>query len=91
VRICLTTFFAVWRRDKINYKGLPLQEILQAWSMNMASRLVGAVVKFFTILTYLIVTLLFLILVIIFLIAWLAFPLLIIGLIYIGVKNIFGL
>ena len=91
VRICFSTLFAVWRRDKINYKGLTLQEIFQAWTMNMASRLVGATVKLFTVLTYLVVSLVCMIFIAVFLIAWLAFPLLIVGLVYFGIKNILGL
>lgn len=91
VRICLSTLFAVWRRDQINYKGLPLKEIFQAWSLNLASRIVGFFVKISTITVYLIITLLFLILAGVFLVLWLCFPLLIAGLIYFGLKTIMGL
>ena len=91
VRICFSTLFAVWRRDKVNYKGLPIKDIFQAWTMNMASRLVGAVVKIFTIFAYLLVAISCLVFVIVFLLAWLMFPIVILALIYLGIKNILGL
>ncbi len=90
VRVCLTTLFDVWRRDKTSYQGLSLPEILQAWSLNIVSRLIGAVVKTFTILAYLVVALFFLSLTLVFLLFWLLFPLIIIGLIYFGLINILG-
>jgi len=91
VRICLTTLFSVWRRDRVNYKGLALTEIFQAWSLNIASRIVGFFVKIATILVYILVSIALIVLAIVFLGLWLLFPLVIIGLIYLGFKIMAGL
>ncbi len=91
VRICLSTLFAVWRRDKISYKGLPLKDIFQAWGLNIASRIVGFFVKAATLLVYLIISILAIVFAVIFLLAWLLFPLIILLLIYLGFKYLLGL
>lgn len=91
VRICLATLFAVWRRDRINYKGLALKEIFQAWTLNLASRIVGFFVKISTILVYLITSILFSVFAAIFLLTWLLFPLIIISLIYFSLKLTLGI
>ncbi len=53
VRLCFRTFFAPWKRDVISTRGLPLKVRFQVWGMNLISRLVGAFIKLFTILTFL--------------------------------------
>ncbi|MDO8444449.1 MAG: hypothetical protein Q7S80_03015 [bacterium] len=90
VRICLSTLFAVWRRDRINYKGLALPDIFQAWTLNLASRIVGFFVKISTMLIYLIVSLLVIIFAAAFIISWLLLPLIVVALIYFGIKIILG-
>ena len=90
VRICLSTLFAVWRRDRINYKGLALPDIFQAWTLNLASRIVGFFVKISTILIYLAVSLLAIIFAAAFVISWLLLPLIVVVLIYFGLKIMLG-
>lgn len=90
VEICLKTLFSVWRRDIIDYRNLGIREIFQAWTLNTASRLVGFVVKAFTILGYLIVTTVFIAAALFSTVFWLAFPAVIVGLIFYGIKTSSG-
>lgn len=86
VEVCLKTLFAVWRRDQIETRGLPLSEILEAWGLNFASRIVGFCVKLFTMIAYLIATLAFIGLGFCFFSIWLLFPVVVIGIIFLGIK-----
>lgn len=86
VRICLTTLFDVWRRDRISYKNLPLSQVLQAWSLNMASRFIGAVVKSITIFSFLITAIIFIVIYLAFVLCWLFFPIVIFALLYLSLK-----
>ncbi len=54
VLICFRTLFAPWKRDMISYEGLSLQQKFQVWTLNLASRFVGFLVKSFTLGAYLI-------------------------------------
>jgi hypothetical protein len=48
------TLFSPWKRDIINTRGMPLQERLQVWIMNLISRLIGFIIRLVTILVGLI-------------------------------------
>jgi len=49
----LKTFFSPWKNQSYTYpkKGFDINRILEIWTSNMVSRVVGALVRFFTILT----------------------------------------
>lgn len=49
VPILLRTLFAPWKRDIISTENLSLNERFQVWGANLVSRLVGAVIRSFTI------------------------------------------
>ena len=88
VQICLKTLFSVWRRDKIYYDGLSLTQRLEAATLNFASRLVGFIVKTITLISYAIIILASIIFFVVFIIFWLAFPMIIVAIIYYGILNI---
>ena len=89
VKACFKTFLSPWKRDALSYEGLTIQERFQVLILNITSRLVGAVIKLFTLATYLIVfvccTLFFLCVFAV----YIFFPLFLIGLAVWGIKTIF--
>lgn len=87
VEVCLKTLFSVWRRDEIDYHDLSLKEILEAWTLNLASRFIGFVVKSSTLAAYLVATVLFLALALTAILIWLLYPLIIIALIIYGISR----
>jgi hypothetical protein len=87
VRICFNTIFDPWKRDKISYEGLALKEKFEAIGMNLASRLVGAIVKIVTISSYLFVTIIYALLAFSFIVIWLLFPLIFLFLIVLAAAN----
>lgn len=88
VDVCLRTLFSVWRRDFVYYDGLTLQEKIQAWSLNSASRLVGFIVKVFTLGAYILATTGFALLALLLILAWLGLPIILLVLIYFGIRYI---
>jgi hypothetical protein len=48
VKACLSTLFAPWKRDVLSMDRLSLQERFQIIVLNMASRIIGAMVKLIT-------------------------------------------
>lgn len=90
VKISLQTLFAPWKRDEIGYENLSLQQQLQVWLLNLSSRFVGFWVKFFTILTCLILAGCFTVIAGLSTIFWLLCPLLIILFIVKGLSLIYG-
>jgi hypothetical protein len=89
-KACLVTFFAPWKRDKISSEGLSLQERFQVLVLNLTSRMVGAIIKFFTLITYLVALAISTIVGGAIAIIWLVYPLAIMFLIYFGIKLIFS-
>ena len=53
VSISIRTLFAPWKRDKISYEGLTLQQKFQVWTLNMSSRFIGFMIKVVTLAIYL--------------------------------------
>gem|GEM_PF-718786 len=90
IRICFSTLFAVWKRDRISYKNLGIKEMFEAMTLNIASRFVGFFVKIFTIIAYLAVTLIFIALFAIFDLIWLFLPLIILLMLFVGFNLLFG-
>lgn len=87
VEICLKTLFSVWRRDQIDYHNLSLQQMFEAWTLNLASRLVGFIVKSFTLAAYLVAAVIFLALALGAILIWLLYPLIIIVFIIYGISK----
>jgi len=85
--ICAKTLFSVWRRDKIDYHNLSFKEAFEAWTLNLASRFIGFIVKSATLIAYLVSTLIFLILALAAVLIWLFYPLIVIALIFYGISK----
>lgn len=90
VKICFFTLFAPWKRDQISYEGLSLKQMFEVLTLNLSSRIIGAIIKLLTILTYLITTLLFIPVSFALVICWMLYPLIIIGLLVLGFRYTFG-
>lgn len=86
VKICIFTLFAPWKRDKVSYSGLTFQAKFQVWIWNLVSRFVGATVKLFTLISYLVSVFFYFVFGIIVFCLWLFFPFLIILLIIYGFR-----
>lgn len=82
VRICLRTLFDPWKRDALSYEGLNIQQKFNTWTLNLASRLVGLMIKLLTLLGYLLFTVLLTIISVAILLIWIFYPLIIFYLIY---------
>lgn len=90
VKILFMTLFSPWKRDQISTEGLSLQQKFQVWTMNVASRLIGFLVKTFVLATFILIFSAAIIIFAALFCLWLAFPLLIIGLIILGFANMSG-
>lgn len=90
VEICLKTLFAVWRRDEISYDALSIHERFEAWSLNLVSRFIGFLVKIFTLITYIVVSVIFLIIALVIILVWFLYPVIALSLIIYGLKIAIG-
>ena len=90
VKVLFKTLFSPWKRDSISTDGLSLQEKFQVWTLNLASRIIGFLVKTFVLATFIIVFAAAIIIFIGLFCLWIAFPLVIIGLIILGITNLLG-
>lgn len=86
VKVCITTLFSPWKRDLINYEGLTLQEKFKAWTLNLASRFTGFIIKLMTLFSYLVSSIFTLAGSIIMVIAWPLVPVLAVYLIIRGIR-----
>ena len=86
VKIIFLTLFAPWKRDVISYEGLSLQQKFEVWSLNMASRFVGFIIKIIALAIYLIFTILETAVSVVVIIIWPFYPLVCIGVIYFGLR-----
>ncbi|MCX6808854.1 MAG: hypothetical protein NTW50_04280 [Candidatus Berkelbacteria bacterium] len=91
VSICLRTLFSVWKRDRISYDGLSLQEMMSAWVLNLVSRFIGFVIKTTVLIIFLIALIIYLVVAVLLIICWFTFPLLIIASLVYGLKLILHL
>lgn len=82
VKICIKTLFAPWKRDAISYEGLSLQQKFQVWSLNLASRFIGLIIKSMTVFCYVIFSLLLSVFALLAVLVWLLYPAIIIFFIY---------
>jgi hypothetical protein len=88
VVLLLKTLFDPWKRDVLAVENASLDVRFNLWLQNLVSRLVGFVVRFFTIIAGLISTaVVFIFLLAIFLV-WLLMPIIIIFLIVNGIRMI---
>ena len=90
VKMILPTLFAPWKRDILSYEGLTLQQKFQVMMLNLASRIIGFLVKVSVFCGYLLMISISLAVILITFALWLAFPLAIIGLIIFGLINVFS-
>jgi len=74
----LKTFFSPWKNQSYAYpnKGFDINKIIEIWISNMVARVVGAFVRFFTILTGIVVLLIVIALGLLILFLWLVYPIL---------------
>lgn len=86
VKISLKTLFAPWKRDVISYEGLTLQQRFSVWTLNLASRFIGFLVKIFTLLTYIISIAVLSTASLTLIVTWLFIPILSVYSIYFGIK-----
>lgn len=89
VKICLNTLFDPWKRDQYSLENLSLKEKINIISMNAVSRLIGAIVKLTTVVTYLTATVGFAIISLFVILFWLLYPAVIIFLIFISLIRLF--
>jgi len=82
VSICIKTLFAPWKRDEISYEGLSLQQKFQVWTLNLASRFIGFMIKSTAIVSYLVFALVLSVFEFVVVVVWLAYPIIIIFLLY---------
>lgn len=90
VKQIFPTLFAPWKRDIISYEGLSFQEKFNVFMLNMASRLIGCLIKSFVLITFILVLILSLVISFFVFVVWLAFPIVVIFLIVLGLFNIFS-
>ena len=88
VKVCFLTLFAPWKRDSISTEGLGIQDRFQVMMLNLASRLIGAVIKLGTIVTFAIFSILFTIIFLFSILIWLFYPVLIVLFVVYGIKII---
>jgi len=88
VKICLTTLFSVWKRDKIGYEGLSIQQRFEVLTLNLSSRIIGALIKIFTIATFIVAFFCSLIIIMAVFIIWFLYPIVLIGIAVWGIKII---
>lgn len=88
VKICLTTLFAPWKRDRVSYEGLSLKEKFEVWTLNLSSRIIGALIKIFTIATFVVAFISALLIILLAFIVWFLYPLVLIGIAVWGIKII---
>ena len=90
ISICFKTLFSVWKRDMIDYQGLSITQIFEAWTLNFASRFIGFLVKTINISVYLIVACLFVIFSVIFIVFWFSYFLVIVYLVIMAFRILLG-
>lgn len=77
IPLLLKTFFQPWKRDILSTQGLSLNQKFQIWTFNLMSRIIGAIIRFFTIIIGLILTLVLMIFGLLAVIAWILMPIII--------------
>lgn len=84
VRTCLATLISPWKRDFISYEGLTLQQKFQVWTLNIASRFTGFIIKTFTLIAYSVSVVIFALIALISVVLWPFIPLIAILIIIVG-------
>lgn len=74
----LKTFFSPWKNQSYAYpdKGFDINRILEIWTSNMIARLVGAFVRFFTIIIGILLLIIINIIGLVVLFIWVTYPVL---------------
>ncbi|MDD5606419.1 MAG: hypothetical protein PHN37_00960 [Candidatus Pacebacteria bacterium] len=83
------TFFSYWKRFYFSYgKRFDLKKYSEAFSLNLMSRIIGAIIRFFVIIFGLIFSLVVFLICLIFLLIWILMPIWLIYLFLYGIKLI---
>jgi len=90
VPVLLRTLFDPWKRDVSFVENASLQELFNIWLGNFISRLVGFIMRTFTILIGFILTIISLFVLLVFMLAWFLMPIIIIFLIINGSTMVFN-
>lgn len=88
VKTCFRTLLAPWKRDRISTDGLAIGDRFNVWMLNLTARFVGMAIKLFTIFTFCILAAICLVISFIIIAAYFTYPLVIIALLYLGVKSL---
>lgn len=88
VSILLRTLFDPWKRDNFTIENASLQDRAKVALDNLISRLVGFIIRLFTMIFGLLVDFSFFLIMIIILIVWFMLPIVIIALIVNGVRMV---
>jgi hypothetical protein len=90
VPLLFRTLFDPWKRDASSAENASFQTLYQIWLNNLVSRLVGFVVRLFTIFTGLLLTTLFFLVATLCFLTWLILPVIIMYLLVSGIEGIYG-
>lgn len=90
VKSCLLTLFYPWRRDLVSYEGLNISDRFQVLTLNLSSRFIGAIIKIFTLLTFIVIGVISLVLSSFMIFSWLIYPLIILICLLYGLLRTFG-
>lgn len=88
VKLIFRTLFDPWKRDQLSYKNLSIKERFDVFILNLISRFVGLLVKTFFFVTYLVFMAGFIILSGLVVFIWLALPVIILALLFIGLFEV---
>lgn len=86
IKYLFRTLFSPWKRDILMAVNPSFTDQIRVFAENLVSRIFGFIIRLFTIITGLITTILSIILLILLMIVWFALPLIIIGLLYFGIR-----
>lgn len=84
VTIILNTFFEPWKRDVIYVRNAPLNTRIYTGILNLVSRLIGATLRTFVLITYVVAFLLGMFAFTFVMIFWLLFPIIVLGILILG-------
>ncbi len=88
VTILLRTIFDPWKRDEYTIENASLEARMRIWANNILSRVIGFVIRLFTIVIGFLVVIIFFFFFLTLFLIWLTLPLVVIGLIINGARMV---
>lgn len=85
----LKTLFQPWKNDVLRAQNVSLAEQVKIWQLNLASRIIGFLIRFIVIVMTLIILAVLFVVVGVGLVVWLLVPLLVVALPILGVGRLF--